>query len=898
MACPTDPELHQLLEGALPRSAFEQIEAHIEECSVCKVRLDHLTKEAGDAWLQLSAGTGTLPHSTRKHNELVIPGYELDEIVGSGPHSIVYRARDVTLRRTVAIKIIHGLPTRITVEQLGRFRQEALILAQLSHPSIVTVFDSGEVNGLPYLVTEFVHGQTLAEFIRSNSSTDRESAAILARISRGLAYAHERGIVHRDLKPSNILLANPERPGRELMPTIVDFGLAKVVRSDGDLTHTGAMLGTPAYLAPELYVRGVENADSRSDIYSLGVVAYEMLTGQVPFQGATPYETARLVAAVEPVAPRIIRGSIPRDFETVILKCLEKDPSQRYASAEDVAEEWERATRGDSIHARPVSFITSSIRRFRRSPHAAVPIGISLLILLTSLVFVAVFYDRSNRHRREADDRLDTARKSLKVIVTNQERLIRKSGPPAPEYRADYLELFELHRSLLRDLERDPNGWHECAYSILKLANWIGDSISFDERVQMTSVAVDSLRDLCRRYPAEAEFQHSFGESLIQLSDCVKGESKQEMVYELRREAVQILTKLHRDRPQRDKFEVTLSAFEYSYASILRQLSRHEEAETQYVSSIRHGRSAVSRKPHHAQRRQYYSNAVMQYATFVLSYYRDYERYLELLAIVEAERRAIHKLEPELNEYASGIISGLYPRLLALFHLDRRNELERVTEEAIQEFLTLQRKEPGSFRHFHDLARLYRFRYDVDQLESSKRAESSLTQLKTHLETGRLQFPGNPELELYLVETQVTGVPMNDREFQKESLVAFLSGHQTRPAPFDICQFLLVNALAIAGDHQGAVKQFESLSPQTDFRQQDQSRLHYALSLWQTGQRDRAREYFRELSRTIRQNILSLPSDVFFHASVWHVIEGRSLTEPFFLRQPSRGVPLLFREGE
>ena len=251
--------------------------------------------------------------------------YELLEQIGRGGQGVVFRARQKSLNRTVALKVI-GLGQWATKAHLKRFRLEAEAAARLEHPGIVPIHEVGERDGSCYFSMKFVEGGQLDEVARREPMPIRRAAELIAKVARTVHYAHEHGILHRDIKPGNILL---DAKGE---PHLTDFGLARLVESESSVTHTLDVLGTPSYMAPEQAVGNNAAVSSATDVYGLGAVLYQLLTGQPPFAGGTTYETIKLLLDTEPRQPRLLNPKIDRDLSTICLKCLEKDPKRRYSS--------------------------------------------------------------------------------------------------------------------------------------------------------------------------------------------------------------------------------------------------------------------------------------------------------------------------------------------------------------------------------------------------------------------------------------------------------------------------------------------------------------------------------------------------------------------------------------
>src|SRR6059058_2763453 len=306
--------------------------------------------------------------------------YELLEEIGRGGQGVVYRAHQKSLNRTVALKVI-GLGHWATEAHLKRFRREAESAASLEHPCIVPIYEVGERDGSCYFSMKLVEGGQLDEVVKREPITIRRAVELIAKVARIVHYAHEHHILHRDIKPGNILL---DQKGE---PHLTDFGLARLVETESTVTRTMEVLGTPSYMAPEQAVGNNARISSATDVYGVGAVLYQLLTGQPPFAGGTTYETIKLLLDTEPRQPRLLNPKLDRDLSTICLKCLEKDPQRRYSSALALAEDLERWLKHEPIQARRTGVLTRGKKWVRRNPTSAL-LAASLVALAAAACWI------------------------------------------------------------------------------------------------------------------------------------------------------------------------------------------------------------------------------------------------------------------------------------------------------------------------------------------------------------------------------------------------------------------------------------------------------------------------------------------------------------------------------
>ncbi|MFO0850506.1 MAG: serine/threonine-protein kinase [Gemmataceae bacterium] len=315
-------------------------------------------------------------------------GYVIDRELGRGGMGVVYAARQAELNRTVALKMILA-GAHASAAELARFLRECQVMASLHHPNVAEVYDAGRHDGRPYFALEYVGGGTLADRVRGGPLAPREAARVMEQVARGVAYCHQKGVSHRDLKPANVLLT------RDGLPKVADFGLAKRLDAGSGMTASGAVMGTPSYMPPELARGDARDAGTAADVYALGATLYHLLTGRPPFQGPTAADTLIQVLTDDPVPPRRLQPGVPRDLELITLKCLEKWPDRRYPTAEAVADDLARWQAGEPISARPPGLITRvwlwSQRIDRVRDAGAFTVFIAVALALWNLVAIASF---------------------------------------------------------------------------------------------------------------------------------------------------------------------------------------------------------------------------------------------------------------------------------------------------------------------------------------------------------------------------------------------------------------------------------------------------------------------------------------------------------------------------
>jgi serine/threonine protein kinase len=474
-SCPSDEALNAMLAGAASATDQGALARHVERCNGCQERLARVTRVADTAaWSHAAplpsvsgaeaallrrlksrppASTSTVSFPPAIPSGLVpgadvaewptIPGYEILDELGHGGMGIVYRARQLGLDRIVALKMLRQ-QAQPGANALARFRTEAAAIARLQHPNIVQVFDVGEVAGRPFFVLEFVAGGSLAERLRGVPQPVRTSARVIDTLALAVHAAHQSGVIHRDLKPANILLnGKPDHANPLATPKIADFGVAKCADVEGDQrfsTAPGEIVGTPNYMAPEQASIARQPVGPAADIYALGAILYELLTGRPPFVGETPLATVLQSLHNDPVSVTSLQPGVPRDLETICLKCLRKEPGKRYGSALELAEDIERFLRDEPIAARPPTAAENVWRWVRRHPLSAGLLAAGLLAPIVALITLSLLSAqlvRSSALESAAQqaELLEEANNEYSRIVSRVEQAhfpVNKTVPPTP----------------------------------------------------------------------------------------------------------------------------------------------------------------------------------------------------------------------------------------------------------------------------------------------------------------------------------------------------------------------------------------------------------------------------------------------------------------------------------
>jgi tetratricopeptide (TPR) repeat protein len=496
------------------------------------------------AWLEPPApppsASATSPADTRRDEPSVAedapplpPGYDYLALLGRGGMGVVYQARHRALNRVVALKMILS-GQYADGEERSRFRREAEAIARLSHPNIVQIYEVGEHQGRPYIALEFLEGDPLSRRLGGTPMPPLQSARLVESLARAVQHAHEAGIVHRDLKPANIL------PGRGGVVKIVDFGLAKVVAQDQTQTQTGAVVGTPSYMAPEQAAGRTKEVGPPADVYALGAILYEMLVGAPPFRGDSVAATLELVREQEPVPPRQLQPKAPQDLEIICLKCLRKDPRKRYEGAGALADDLACFLVNKPIRARPVGQLERLGRWGRRNPAVAGLLAVVFVLLAGGLTVASRLWWLAEQRRRQAEEHLhqaseqrDLARSNLRAAraavdeyclrVSGDERLREGHRPLRKELLQTAVRFYE---QFVRQQSDDPDMEAELGRGCLRLSSLTQEIADPMKAIPQAEQARAIFTRLARDHPTRSEYQEELAEALTQLGKLYRSTSQ------------------------------------------------------------------------------------------------------------------------------------------------------------------------------------------------------------------------------------------------------------------------------------------------------------------------------------------------------------------------------------
>ena len=557
------------------------------------IRTIHLGTQGTEPTVPTVAGSPG-GHPTDETRPVDFGNYELLEEIGRGGMGIVYRARQRSADRIVALKVIRGdrlasMPRDSQTNAMDRFRHEVQAAARLEHEHIVTLYEVGEVDGEPFFSMRYVEGRSLAEILREGPISNRSAAAYMEPVARALEEAHGRGILHRDLKPQNILVdSNTDHA------LVTDFGLAKLSEDNEELTRAGEVMGTPPYMSPE-QARDSSQVTAQTDVYALGATLYHILTGRPPFQAATGVETLRQVIDEEPALPRQLNPSIDRDLETICTKCLQKEPSRRYGSAELLANDLRRYLHGEPILARPIGTLGRTWRWCRRNPVIATLVGSTAAFLVLALAATAVGYLKTSAALKVADaaqKRSEVSFRQAREVVddfytrVSEDTLLNQPGMQ-PLRRELLREALGYYQRFLSQRGDDPTIRDELALTHFRGGRITEEVDSPETALGAYRRALSMQKQLVAQSPNDRKRLKALGDTFNAIGRVLHLQQKLDEALVAHQKAVEVRGKLARAAPWEAEFKRTLANSCMNIGLIERESQRPKKARRMFLKAQR-----------------------------------------------------------------------------------------------------------------------------------------------------------------------------------------------------------------------------------------------------------------------------------------------------------------------
>jgi tetratricopeptide (TPR) repeat protein len=784
--------------------------------------------------------------------------YELLGEIARGGMGVVYRARQRSLNRPVALKMLPG-GSLADQDDVRRFRLEAEAVAQLDHPNIVPIHEVGEHDGISYFAMKLIGGGSLARRPPGPVTDTRAAARLLAAVARAVHHAHQRGVLHRDLKPSNILI------DAEGQPHITDFGLAKRVGGDSELTQSGAILGTPSYMAPEQASGQGKAVTTATDVYGLGAVLYALLTGKPPFRGDSVLETLERVQHEPPEPPSGVGRRIDRDLETICLKCLEKEPGRRYESALTVAEDLERWLRGESIAARPVGRVSRAWRWCRRNRGIASLLALVALLASAGIIGLAASNVLIARERDEARRQRQQARRAVDTMYTQiAEKWLAEYPYFEPVQRAFLAEAAEFYRSFTGEDGTDPVMRGEIARASYRLGLIDLKLGRLDKAEPALRHAIALQTALAAEFPRAREFREALATSLDALGRILENTGPRPQAEVLYLQAIALWEGLLADQPRElgllrglgtsynslagfytdaGFIDVDPTAYEKAWDPLRRCLEIREPLSTA-GSATKEDRQDLARIYHNLGRQSLLTGRLAQAETY----------YRQALAI----KRPVAARYPHAPRYRLDLANTLEGLGETIWLRGRFQEAEELLLEAVQHNQRLADESPDVLGYRHRLA---------DSLDSLARSLATLgrdpeavdarRRIVAIFRSLRNDHPASDyESHMVLQQRRLAMLLANCAEPRvrnpREALQLTEGAVEAKPG--DGANW---NALGLAeyrsSDWDAAIRALER-SVELRAGGDASDWLFLAMAHWQRGEKDKARHWYDKAETWLKQN--------------------------------------------
>jgi len=719
------------------------------------LRAGRTSGPAGSATIGEGAGGGSSAPGTGRR---VIAGYEILEELGRGGMGVVYKARQLGLNRLVALKMILA-GGHASSEVVERFRREAEAVARLQHPNIIQIHEIGEHDGLPFFSLEYVSGGSLDRKLMGMPQPPERAASWIATLARAVHAAHGAGIVHRDLKPHNVLLT-PEGTLK-----VTDFGLAKQLEgatwpqhagatprlSDpAQATESGVVMGTPSYMAPEQAAGKIKQIGPATDVYALGAMLYEMLTGRPPFRAASPIDTVMQILSEEAVPPRRLQPKVPVDLDTICLKCLAKEPSRRYADAGALAEDVQRFLNREPILARPTPWYERAWKWVRRRPAAAASLAVSAVAVVTLLTLGGLWLDVDRRAaeakakaaedisrlekeraekeetlRKTADEQRELAEKHFAQAMAAVDRMLTRVSedkdllayePHMEQVRRKLLEdALEFYQKLLEEKKGDPRVRFETAKAFLRVGEIRHALGRYVEAEDAMNQAVGLLLPLVEQFPGDAAYQEELGRSYEDLAFTLRELGRLEQAEKALHAALkwqQPLADTFADRPAyRQALARTFNSLGNLLHDIVNSLERPEEARKAHQQALALRQKLAQDFPDNAEYQRDLSQSLHNMAVDLEG--RDDGKAEQLYRQAATIRKKLVKDHPRVPLYRQYLARTLHNLAITLRLLKEDAEAESVFAEVLELREKLAAEFPGFAQFREELLTTYRQRSNL-----------------------------------------------------------------------------------------------------------------------------------------------------------------------------------------
>jgi tetratricopeptide (TPR) repeat protein/tRNA A-37 threonylcarbamoyl transferase component Bud32 len=700
---------------------------------------------------------------------LDIPGYQILSVLGRGGMGVVYKARHVRLNRLVALKMMLA-GAHSSSEQCARFRSEAEAVARLQHPNIVQIYEIGEHDGRPFFSLELVEGGSLEKKLEGNPQPPRLAAELVETLARAMHVAHRAGIIHRDLKPANILLQLAEGGSvsnlQAAVPKVTDFGLAKSLDNQEGQTQTGAIMGTPSYMAPEQAAGKTREIGPGVDIYALGSILYDLLTGRPPFRGETVMDTLNQVQCMEPLPPVRLQPTVPRDLETICLKCLQKEPGKRYASALELADDLRCFLANKPIKARPVGVTERILKWARRHPAAAALVVVSSAVLIGLGVGGLVFARRERRRADEAlvlrgeaeesarqarqeksraEDNFSYARAAVDEMLTRVSQGDLAHEPRMEKVRRDLLlKALHFYERFVQDKSDDPRVRWEMGRAQQRVGDiqeLLGQHASAAKAYRS---AEEILGQLAAEEPQQADYRQDLATTQNNLGIVLQAAGRREEAEEAYRQSLANKVQLAANFPAVPAYRRELASSYNNRGIFLQTRNQAGEAEIAYRQALALFEKLTSEFPENADYQQELARTCSNLGVLLQTIRQPQKAEAAYRQAVEALTNLAARF-PKAPDYQKERGRALF-NLGVLLQLNGQHaRAEEAYRQAANIFVQLSKEFPSVPEYRHQLAVSYGNLGNLSQdLHHSREAEELWRQSQGLLEGLVSEVPGVP----------------------------------------------------------------------------------------------------------------------------------------------------------